>query len=67
MLDDSAFNVLCYNKENFMKWINDPTHEFKGWVPKVKNGEIDESGHGGRPSFFENFIKLPINFIVNLN
>lgn len=63
-LTDSDFNIYCANKENFLKWVNDPEHHFKGWVPIKKDGHIDESGHGGRPSFFEEFIKLPINFIL---
>ncbi len=59
------YNVYCANKENFIKWIQDPSHEFRGWVSTQKNVEaIDDNGYGGRPSFFEKFIKLPVNFIT---
>ena len=60
------FNVMCANKVNFLKWIKDPAHQFRGWVP-LKKGNVegvDDNGHGGRPSFFEKFIKTPINFII---
>lgn len=61
--DVNKENVLCFDRESFITWIKNKRNTFARWIPNEKNSvleEINEDGHGGRPSYFEKFIKLPI-------
>lgn len=60
-------NVLCFVKDDIVKWIQDPRNAVAKWIPngiikgnKYNLSDIDSEGYGGRPSYFERFYKLPV-------
>jgi hypothetical protein len=56
-------HIICYNKNETLRWFNNPDNIFYEWIPNEIGKQMSDTGIGGGPSKTK-YIKLPDNKLI---